>query len=81
MAYFSNGSEGCDYESKWCDQCVHQDGCTVWFAHLLYAYAATGEAKDILDLLIPMEPVKMPSGGTVDFAGKCKMFIEAKGKE
>jgi hypothetical protein len=28
MGYFSNGTEGMDYEAQYCDKCVHQDGPT-----------------------------------------------------
>ena len=35
MGYFSNGSEGVDYESKYCEKCIHfendnGDGCAVF---------------------------------------------------
>ena len=70
MAYFSNGSEGSDYEEKYCAGCCNggQDNmCPVWHAHFLYAYASAGDPRrEVLDLLIPMD-------GT--FAGKCAMYI------
>ena len=79
MAYFSNGTEGMDYQSRYCDQCVHDvDGsCPVWFLHLMYAYEECnndGEsqplsnAKAMLDTLIPMTEE--------NFADECKMFIK-----
>ena len=43
MGYFSNGSEGMDYEERYCKRCIHYGpeegpGCPIWFAHLVYAY-------------------------------------------
>ena len=39
MGYFSNGSEGMDYQAAWCDRCVHGESdeglyCPVWAMHL-----------------------------------------------
>lgn len=79
MAYFSNGTEGMDYEEKYCSKCVHRDGpdgksgCPVWLAHLLFAYDECNNksnAKAILDILIPM---KEPE----HFAAQCSMFTPA----
>ena len=59
MGYFSNGTEGRDYEAKYCDRCVHQDtGCPVWLAHLLYNYKeCTNDTHvSVLELLIPRSP-------------------------
>ena len=78
MAYFSNGSEGDNYTSQYCDRCVNwRDmndgrgaGCPVWDIHLLYAYEECnnkGNAKAILDTLIPMNP-------KTHFAEQCAMF-------
>jgi len=58
MGYFSNGTEGMDYEEHYCRRCVHYGpedgpGCPIWGAHLLYAYNGPDEAKTILDMLIP----------------------------
>lgn len=61
MGYFSNGSEGMDYESRVCEGCVHfkpdDGGCMVWLAHLTMNYKQHDipEVKEILDLLIPPE--------------------------
>jgi len=64
MAYFYCGTEGADYENRYCANCIHgQDenkGCPVFSAHWLYSYQMAGEenkehpAKIILDMLIPM---------------------------
>lgn len=57
MGYFSNGSEGMDYEARYCVRCVHANGpdgtsgCAVWLAHLLHNYGNTH--APVLNLLIP----------------------------
>ena len=67
MGYFSNGSEGADYEDRWCSTCAHnrEDGCPVWMAHLLH----NGEKPfmDVLDLLIP----RSEDG----FNERCTMYV------
>jgi len=51
MGYFSNGSEGMDYEHNYCSKCYWGDkACMIWLAHLEYQ----GDGHDkILDLFIP----------------------------
>lgn len=55
-AYFANGTEGTDYELRYCERCVHQKpddgGCAVWLAHLLHN-GAEGDLGGVLDMLIP----------------------------
>jgi hypothetical protein len=53
MAYFSNGTEGRSYEEKYCERCIHNEGCTVWLAHLLRNYEECNNEKSILHILIP----------------------------
>jgi hypothetical protein len=58
MGYFSNGSEGMDYQAQWCDRCVNYGpedgpGCAVWEAHMLYNYAECNNEESILHVLIP----------------------------
>ncbi len=44
MGYFSNGCEGADYQTRYCERCVnYRDlhdgrgvGCPIWDAHLCY---------------------------------------------
>jgi hypothetical protein len=43
MGYFSNGTEGADYQYNYCEKCLNSDnpdtpGCAIWDLHLLYAY-------------------------------------------
>ena len=70
MGYFSNGSEGDDYEQRYCSRCVHQKpdegGCMVWLAHMLHNYAECNNKGSILHLLIPRQPDT--------FNAECKMF-------
>jgi len=76
MGYFSNGTEGMDYEARYCDRCLHQEnpdgtGCAVWLAHLLYNYDDCNNPKSILHILIPR---------TKDGIGneQCSMFAANK---
>ncbi len=42
MGYFSSGTEGMDYEERWCEHCVNQGTetsmCPVWSLHMLWNY-------------------------------------------
>jgi hypothetical protein len=60
MGYFSNGSEGMDYEARYCSRCVHEGGpdgpgCAVWGAHLFANYAECNNKDSILHQLIPRD--------------------------
>lgn len=77
MGYFSNGSEGDDYEHNYCSKCLHgpkaveargsDDYCAVWQAHLFWNYDEYNKPDSILHLLIP----RAKSIGNE----RCKMFI------
>ena len=70
MGYFSNGTEGMEYERQWCDRCLHQDGgCAVWEAHLLANYAECNKPDSPLHVLIP----RSADGWRNE---QCRMFIE-----
>ena len=76
MGYFSNGTEGMDYEERWCDRCVHQDPnvlCPIWAVHYLFNYDALKEdhemARQILGLLIPYKNGRNR---------KCRMFVKKR---
>lgn len=79
MGYFSNGAEGMDYESRYCDHCVHQDGpdgksgCAVWQAHVFYNYTECNNKESILHLLIPR--------GKGGWNEQCQMFAKKGGGE
>lgn len=49
MGYFSNGSEGMDYQEHYCSKCIHaaKQDCPVWLLHLLHndPSSATRETK------------------------------------
>ena len=55
MGYFSNGSEGFDWEAANCTSCVHEDGCAVRMAHLVHNYNECNNPESILHMLIPYE--------------------------
>jgi len=73
MGYFSNGTEGMDYEAEYCDKCVHMQDehnpCAVLMAHMILNYDECNNKDSILHMLIP----RGESGGNK----KCKMFMEA----
>ncbi len=68
MGYFSNGSEGRDYQERFCKLCVHdvKEDCRVWLAHLMEN--GNKESRTVLDALIPR---------TADGCGneQCTMFL------
>ena len=57
MGYFSNGSEGMDYEEQYCVHCVHmQDepiACPILKAHLLWNYDECNNKDSLLHKMIP----------------------------
>lgn len=74
MAYFSNSTDGMNYEERWCCRCVHgqdpeESMCPVWFAHMLWNYdnRADGEIAGVLDAMIPTREDGFPD--------KCNMFV------
>ena len=71
MAYFSNGSEGTQYEHDFCSRCVHYDGCPVWGLHLLWNYEQDGnpDKEEALSMLIPRSQDELDNE-------ECKMFYE-----
>lgn len=69
MGYFPNGCAGDAYEAKYCNRCVHQDGCAVMLAHLLHNYEDCNKPESVLHLLIP----RSKNG----WNQKCAMFITA----
>ena len=73
MGHFSNGTEGMDYQEKYCFSCINYrdkedgrgPGCAVWDAHLLYV--GQKEFQEILDLFIPQKEI---------FNDECEMFLK-----
>ena len=59
MGYFSNGTEGMDYEARYCARCIHRDGpdgesgCAVWSAHLFVNDDEDLRPESPLHILIP----------------------------
>lgn len=82
MGYFSNGSEGLDYEARYCSRCVHEsedkETCPVLTLHMIWNYDACGDSpeakakKKALDTLIPREGIGN---------GQCSMFMAARDVE
>lgn len=72
MGYFSNGTEGRDWEAKNCTSCVHKEECDVLIAHLLFNYDECNNPESILHILIPYED---------GVNGKCTMRFERTEKE
>jgi hypothetical protein len=71
VGYFSNATEGADYERTWCRKCQHGDGdsagdCAVWEAHLLANHTECERPGSPLHVLIPR--------GLAENA-KCRMFV------
>ena len=75
MGYFANGTEGERYYQRWCARCAnrpHADDecCPIWLVHLVHSYAANGDAREILNALIP------PGDAVTRENGQCTMFVE-----
>ncbi len=68
MGYFSNGSEGMDYEIEYCEKCVHYEGCPVLTLHFFHNYAECNNKDSFLHVLIPRDGI---------YNAKCTMFWEA----
>ena len=71
MGYFSNGTEGEMYEERYCANCAHQDGCTVWLAHMVHNYDECNNPESILHLLIPRSKDNVGNE-------QCTMFLPAR---
>jgi len=56
MGYFSNGSEGAEYEAKWCSRCVHIGACSVWLLHFVSNHQECNKPDSFLHTLIPRSP-------------------------
>jgi hypothetical protein len=76
VGYFPNGTAGIDYETRYCDHCVHQrendGGCAVWQIHMLHNYDQKGVVEEILSALIPPDGI---------YNGECRMFHAATARE
>jgi len=75
MGYFSNGSEGHDYQERYCWRCVHWNrdfGCPAWQIHQVINYDECNKKDSVLHQMIP----RLEDGTN----GKCFAFIERKEK-
>ena len=71
MGYFSNNTEGDDYEARWCRHCIHyseEKPCSVMVLHELYNYQK--RFSDALEILIPTKGIENL---------ECSMRIEEPG--
>jgi len=58
MAYFSNGTEGMDYQANYCDRCVYWDNewaCPIWVLHERHNYDGANNKDHFLHKLIPRD--------------------------
>ncbi len=56
MGYFSNGTEGMEYQTEYCDKCAHmhpEHGCPCDDAHELWNYEECNKKDSILHKMIP----------------------------
>ena len=77
MAYFYCGTEGVDYQARYCRRCVNRrdigdgrgEGCPVFDVHFLYnsAQNRNPELREALAVLIPHKDGEHP--------GECAMFL------
>ena len=76
MGYFSNGSEGADYQERYCNHCVHDVNldCPIWMLHLLWNSEAAGDEDKayVLNRFIPIDGITN---------GECTMFIDTNGAQ
>lgn len=77
MGYFSSGTEGLDYEERYCSRCVHSDWgkgedeahwCPVMLLHQLHNYEEANKDDSFLHTLIPLN-----ANGDNE---QCAMFYE-----
>jgi hypothetical protein len=71
VGYFPNGTSGCMYEEKWCENCLHGQGelgndCAVWLIHQMFNYDECNNQESPLHILIPRDKE--------GFSKKCAMF-------
>lgn len=78
MGYFSNGSDGADYQDRYCNRCIHdiKQDCPVWMLHLAFNYEQLrqqpnqqGPTRQILSALIPERKDHLGNE-------QCKLFVE-----
>jgi len=72
MGYFSNGTEGMQYEDRWCAKCIHErnpddEPCAVWELHMLHNYDECNKDDSPLHVLIPRDGINN---------GRCRMFVK-----
>lgn len=76
MGYFSNGTEGTDYEVEYCEKCIHggDNDCPIWGLHLLYNYDQLKETPEGEALAVVLGTLIPRSKDDLDNL-RCSMFI------
>ena len=85
MAYFSNGTDGMDYESRYCDNCANNrehpgepmgdlPSCPIWDLHQEYNYGQCKKGKTASVIKMFLETL-IPTKKN-GFAGECSMFLD-----
>lgn len=85
MGYFSNGTEGDIFRSRFCHQCQNwgrdktsrdtgEPGCPIIDAHQVFGYSAKGDLKVTLNILIKRTEAVAPDGFQI-FDNECQMFF------
>ena len=74
MGCFSNGTEGEDYQARYCSRCIHENaakgiGCPIWNLHLMSNYAECNKPDSYLHFLIPRSANDLGNE-------RCTMFLE-----
>lgn len=68
MAYFSSGTQGADFQEKWCDNCYHdrEQDCVIWSLHLFHNGPDTVKPDHWLHEFIPNDGAD---------AFRCRFFV------
>ena len=76
MAYFSNGSEGMDYQERYCNKCIHDvdNDCPVWLLHIMHNHEECNKLGSFLHVLIPRAKGELTNE-------QCKMFTPMEGRK
>ncbi len=83
MGYFANGSEGMQYQVKWCDRCINWReteegsenwGCPIIDLHMEWNYEQQGKGRPEIIKKYALHNFIEQNKDT--FCDKCKMFFE-----
>jgi hypothetical protein len=80
MGYFSSGTEGMDYEARYCERCANfrktdadVESCPILELHMMWNYDSCDDEtkREALNAFIPMTKDGV-------FNEACRMFLEEK---